>query len=122
LLRRLAALVPRPEKSAGPRPANATTPPLEATGVSQITEHNEASRIAWAELLLRVFRDDVLLSPCGGRRLVLVFITEKKVVKEILEHLGLPATGRPSRPRGCPRQEKDIRWQDDVPELEQSLR
>ena len=31
------------------------------------TEHNEASRIPWAELLLRVFRDDVLLCPRSDR-------------------------------------------------------
>ena len=37
-----------------------------------------------AELLLRVFREDVLLCPCGGRRVVLAFVTEKNIVKEIL--------------------------------------
>ena len=56
---------------------------------------NRASRIPWAELLLRVFREDVLHCPCGGRRVVLAFITERNVVKEILEHLGLPTTGPP---------------------------
>src|SRR3954470_13488919 len=29
------------------------------------------SRVPWAELLLRAFREDVLLCPCGGRRVVL---------------------------------------------------
>ena len=57
------------------------------------TARGETSRIPWAELLLRVFRADVLLCPCGGPSVVLAFITEKKVVKEILEHLGLAATG-----------------------------
>jgi len=36
-----------------------------------------------AELPLRVFREDVLLCSCGGRRVVLAFITEKRVVQEI---------------------------------------
>src|SRR5258708_3854303 len=56
------------------------------------------SRIPWAELLLRVFREDVLSCPCGGRRTVLAFITEKKAVQAILEHLGLPTTGPPITP------------------------
>src|SRR5207244_3580785 len=76
----------------------------------------------WAELLLRVFRADVPLCPCGGRRVVLAFITEKKVVKEILEHLGLAATGPPIAPARIPDAGEDTRWQDDVPELQQSLR
>src|SRR5256885_2534682 len=60
------------------------------------------SRIPWAELLLRVFREDVLLCPCGGRRVGLAFGTEKKVVKGILEPLGLPTPGPPvSPPRIC---------------------
>src|SRR5206468_10956068 len=54
------------------------------------------------ELLLRVFREDVLLCPCGGRRVVVAFITEKKVVTEILEHLGLPTTGPPIGRRALP--------------------
>ena len=58
----------------------------------------------------------------GGRRLVLAFITEKKVVKEILEHLGLPATGPSIAPARMPEAGEDIRWQDDVPELQQSQR
>ena len=37
---------------------------------------------------------------------MLAFITEKKVVKEILEHLGLPATGPPIAPARMRRQEK----------------
>ena len=100
----------------------ASTPGIEFwPTTSQTTEHNEAS-IPWAELLLRVFRDDVLLCPCGGRRLVLAYITEKKVVKEILEHLGLPAAGPPTAPARMPDAGEDIRWQDDVPEVQQSLR
>jgi hypothetical protein len=45
--------------------------------------------------LLRVFREDLLVCSCGGRRVVIAFITEKKAVTEILEHLGLPTTGPP---------------------------
>ena len=55
-------IVPRPEeKRPGPCPANAPTPPPETTA------RGETSRIPWAELLLRVFRDDVLLCPRSDR-------------------------------------------------------
>ncbi len=56
------------------------------------------SRIPWADLLRRVFRDDVLTCPCGGRRVVLAYLTESGTVKAILEHLGLPSTGPPIAP------------------------
>jgi hypothetical protein len=60
----------------------------EAAGDDQATARPQRpadpSRIPWAELLLRVFREDALLCSCGGRRVVLAFVTEKKIVKEIL--------------------------------------
>src|SRR2546429_2484569 len=106
-------IVPRPQESTpGPCPAaNTAPPPPEATA------RRETSRIPWAELLLRVFREDVLVCPCGGRRVVLAFITEKKVVKEILEHLGLPPTGPPIAPARITAAGEDAPWQDEVPEL-----
>jgi len=80
------------------------------------------SRIPWAELLLRIFREDVLRCPCGGRRKVVASITEKKIIQGILEHLGLPTTGPPIAPaRAFALPESDL-WVDDVPELQQSLR
>ena len=82
----------------------------------------DPSRIPWAELLLRVFREDVLLCPCGGRRVVLAFVTEKKIVKEILEHLGLPTIGPPVAPARIAAACEDPPWQDDLPELHQTLR
>ncbi len=44
---------------------------------------------------MRVFALDVLACPCGGQRQVLAFITEVKVVREILEHLELPSRPLP---------------------------
>lgn len=86
------------------------------------TSQPQPSRIHWSELLLRVFREDVLLCPCGGRRVVLAFITEKRVVKEILEHLGVPTTGPPIAPARIASASEDASWQDDVSELQQALR
>jgi hypothetical protein len=140
LLRRLAALVPPPRAHLvryhglfGPASAWRSkivpeAPPLSCSRGSTpeaaprpAADPRAPSRIPWAELLLRVFREDVLLCPCGGRRVVLAFITEQKVVKEILAHLGLPTTGPPLAPVRIADGE-DAPWKDDVPELLQSLR
>ncbi len=80
------------------------------------------TRIPWSELLLRVFREDVLQCPCGGRRVVLAFVNDEKVVKKILERLGLPTTGPPVAPAGRNESPEFATWQNDVPELQQSLR
>jgi len=45
----------------------------------------------WAELLRRVFGNDVLVCPfCQGPRRLLAFLTDPPVVRKILAHLGLP--------------------------------
>ena len=64
----------------------------------------------------------MILEHLGGRRVVLAFVTEKKVVKQILEHLGLPTTGPPIAPARIAAAGEDAPWQDDVPELQQTLR
>jgi hypothetical protein len=63
------------------------------------------TRIPWAELLERVFCFDVLhCERCGGRMMVLAFLTERASVKKVLEHLGLPTTGPPlAKARHVPR-------------------
>ena len=145
LLRRLATLVPPPRAHLvryhgvfGPASAwreevipssSASLPatdagPLEPRPAAEPAAKDRpvASRIPWAELLLRVFREDVLRCPCGGRRKVVTFITERKVVQGILEHLGLPTTGPPIAPARAPALPESDLWVDDVPELQQSLR
>jgi hypothetical protein len=57
-----------------------------------------------------------------SRRVVLAFVTEKKIVKEILEHLGLQTTGPPVAPARIAAASEDAPWQDDLPELQQTLR
>ena len=79
------------------------------------------ARISWATLLLRIFKEDVLACPCGGRRKVVAFIQERKTIEAILGHLGLPATGPPlAAARGGDGVEEG--WRDEVPVLEQALR
>ena len=50
-------------------------------------------------------------------RVVLAFITEKKVIHAILEHLGVPTTGPPIAPARSTSPDEFTGWQDDVPEL-----
>jgi hypothetical protein len=52
---------------------------------------------------------------------VIAFITERKVVKQILEHLEPPTTGPPIAPARSASGPVVQDWQDDVPELRQSL-
>lgn len=62
------------------------------------------SRISWARLLARVFNIDVETCPlCGGKAKIIAAIDDPKVIKKILEHLGLPTTPPPLWPaRGPP--------------------
>jgi hypothetical protein len=53
------------------------------------------ARIDWASLIRRVYLEDVLRCPCGGRRRILSDVTEPGAVVAILEHLGLPARAPP---------------------------
>jgi hypothetical protein len=62
-----------------------------------------------------------LVCPCGGRRVVVAFITEKKVVTEILEHLGLPTTGPPIAAAHSAAPDQNPTWQDDVPTVQRSV-
>ena len=56
-------------------------------------EGNEASRRrrkAWARLIAKVYHDDPLICPnCSGRMKIIAFIEEDRVVRKILQHLGL---------------------------------
>ena len=47
------------------------------------------ARIDWASLLRRVYLEDVLCCPCGGRRRVVAEVTERDTIVAILGHLGL---------------------------------
>ena len=145
LLRRLATLAPPPrhhlvryhgvfgpasrwrrEIVPAPPEAKGTCAPLrsESQSPEPMAETHAAptSRIRWADLLLKVFREDVLSCPCGGRRVVLALVTEKKVIHAILDHLGLPTTGPPIAPARSTSPDESAGWQDEVPVLQQSLR
>jgi hypothetical protein len=113
---------PHEHRGSAPTPAA----PAEPDETAQLAEPSKPRRpdakIPWAELLQRVFLEDVLACPCGGRRRVIAFITERTVVKAILEHLGLPTTGPPIAPARRTAPPDLVPWQDDVPTLQQALR
>ena len=67
-------------------------------------------RLPWSELLRRVFKFDVLSCGCGGRRRVLAFISEPKVVGAILASLHLPGEVPKVWPARAPPQGRFAEW------------
>jgi hypothetical protein len=47
------------------------------------------ARIEWASLLRRIYLEDLLACPRGGRRRVIADITERDAIVAVLNHLGL---------------------------------
>ena len=125
LMERLSALVPRPRvhltrfhgvlgphykfrKMIVPKPArNPLTPELSAEAAISQDAGSQTSlnkRISWARLLKRVFNIDITVCPkCAGKTRIIAAIEEPKVVKKILNHLGLQTSAPPLLPaRGPP--------------------
>ena len=80
-----------------------TTQPVEPQAANEppatITDDKPAAmsrRIRWAQLIKRVFKKDLMVCPhCGGRRVLIAFITDDSVNNKILTHVGLPAEPPP---------------------------
>ena len=68
-----------------PAPADVGAPACVATG-----PFRGAGRLPWADLLRRVFAEEVLRCPCGGRRSAVAVVTDAAVVRTLLAVLGLP--------------------------------
>ena len=108
LLERLAALVPRPRVHLtrfhgvlAPNykyrkqivPAAKVDPEPAATDDEMGSKTTEPKRIPWARLLKRVFGIDIsVCSRCKGKVRVIAAIEDPKIIKKILEHMGLPST------------------------------
>jgi hypothetical protein len=110
-MERLAALVPRPRvhltrysgvlaphyqyrRDIVPKPKAISQPTLEH-GDRQDSEADRSTkqRMHWARLLKRVFAIDVETCPgCQGRVRIIAAIEDPRVIKKILEHLGLPTS------------------------------
>lgn len=61
-------------------------------------EPDRPPRLDWAALLQRVHKIDVLACECGGRLHVIAFVTNTRVARKILDHLGIPV----EKPALCP--------------------
>jgi hypothetical protein len=79
-------------------------------------------RLPWADLLARVFAADLLTcEKSGGRRKLIAFIPGSREAREILERLGIDATGPPMAPaRAPPRQEEAFDMGPDDPGVDPS--
>ena len=96
--RRVPAPPPRVPSALEARVAPSVSPSSER-GTHRRRAHAHRQRFSWAQLLARVFLIDVLHCPaCGGRRRIVSFLTDPKVVRRILTHLGLPTEAPVVRP------------------------
>jgi hypothetical protein len=122
LMEKLAALVPRPRVHLtrfhgvlGPHykyrkqivPQKPEAPTLTPATVSDEVDKpptQTSKRISWARLLKRVFGIDVSICPkCSGQIKIIAAIEDPKVIKKILDHLGMPSTAPKIHPaRGPP--------------------
>lgn len=83
-----------PPARGNPRAPNRRDPPLEVE-----VKRPRPRRLAWAELLQRVFEVDALRCPrCGARMRLLAAIEEPGLARRILECLDLPARAPPLSP------------------------
>jgi hypothetical protein len=70
--------------------ARCSSPGLSRAALSCAPVRSRGLR--WPELMQRVFAIDVLLCPrCGGRMKAIAEITDKRVARKMLEHVGLPS-------------------------------
>jgi hypothetical protein len=68
-------------------------------------------RLPWADLLRRVFAQDVLACPCGGRRHVVAFVAHATRARSQLVAIGLPAAPATFAPARDPPQ-TELAWVD----------
>jgi hypothetical protein len=75
---------------------------LAARALAVLSKVSCSSRrwLPWANLLRRVFAQDVLACPCGGRRTVTAFVVDTTLARSVLTALGLavePTSFAPAR-------------------------
>ena len=75
----------------------------------ELTPAQRRHRVAWADLLRRVFRIDVTQCPaCGGDMKIVAALTEPRSIRRYLEGVGLPSRAPPIAPaRPDPQSEFD---------------
>ena len=119
LMEKLVALIPTPGGNLvrhhglfAPRAALRAAVVLAGQGGTASTKNapeDVPARLAWADLLRRVFLIDVLrCTRCGGKRRVLEAVTDPQAAAGILLHLGLEATAPRAEPARAPPEFLDI--------------
>jgi hypothetical protein len=122
LMERLVALVPRPRvhltryhgvlgphykhrKQIAPKPPELKVVGQEQDNIDPKQLELKKKNIPWARLLARVFNIDVeTCSKCGGKMKIIAAIEDPKVIRKILEHMGLETKPPPLYPaRGPPK-------------------
>jgi len=122
LMERLVALVPRPRvhltryhgvlgphykhrKQIVPKPPELKVVGQEQDNIDPKQLELKKKNIPWARLLARVFNIDVeTCSKCGGKMKIIAAIEDPKVIRKILEHMGLETKPPPLYPaRGPPK-------------------
>lgn len=82
-------LVPKKPQLVGK--SNDTDAPKQKQDLETTDNKKRGYRLLWSELLLRVFKQDVLACPnCGDRLKLVALIKEPTAIKKICQHLGLP--------------------------------
>ncbi len=88
---------PTPGKANGHDSSDATVPILEVVQGDPVCLRER--RLSWADLMMRVFKEDVLkCGKCGGKAAVISAITQPKVVEAILTCLGYSVRAPPITP------------------------
>ena len=82
----------------------AAEPATSANTHAEQEQPSSSKRISWARLLKRVFNIDISICPkCAGKIKIIAAIEDPKIIKQILEHLGLASTApRLMQARGPP--------------------
>jgi RNase P protein component len=133
LMEKLAALVPRPRvhltrfhgvlaphykfrKQIVPKKPELSQP-LALVQPDQIPKPGP-KRMSWARLLKRVFNIDISICPkCQGRMRILAAIEDPKIIRKILDHLGIPSSPpQLGLPRGPPESQQEDHYTQDFPE------
>jgi hypothetical protein len=104
---------PGPSASADPTDLRAPTPARCLSSPAE--DRARPRRLAWADLLRRVFAIDVLRCPgCGGRLRILAAIHPPEATKALLACLGLPVRAPPIAAASREEEEVTQEWQDSI--------
>lgn len=83
-------IVPRQEVELKPAQDGGSERQQELATSKENVMRPQPWRMRWADLIKRVFLEDVLACPCGGRRRVLAMVFDSESIERILRYEGLP--------------------------------